>query len=482
MALACALAGGCAVGPNFHAPAPPSLDRYPDQGVPSRLEADGAAQSIALGAPTDPQWWRLFGSPALDDLVGAGLKSSPTLASAREALAQSRDQARAGAGVFFPSLTASAGASHERVNPAELGQSGHGAQFDLYTASGSVSYALDLFGGERRQVEALNAQAGYQRHAVGAAYLLLTGGIVDAAIARAGYADEVATLSHIVGLDGDQRDILNAEYDAGLGALSAELAAEQQLDADQLSLALARQRLAASTTLLQTLMGHEPAEAAPPSPALADLAVPAEAPVSLPSRLVRQRPDILEAEASLHQASAEVGVATAAMFPSINLTGDYGADSLSLASLATPAARFWSVGPSIQVPIFRGGALWFGRKAAQAAYLKAASDYRQTVLAALEQTADALKALDADAAVSRASRTASDAAELNARLSDANRQGGVIADFDAMTAKIAADRARLTLTAAKSQRLQDVVALYLACGGGWNGQDPGSGAIAADAR
>lgn len=482
-ALACALMSGCMVGPNFTPPAPPKLDRYPDQGVPGKLEGDGANQTVELGRPADSHWWRLFGSAALDRLVDGGLAASPTLASAREALAGARDQARAGAGAFFPNLGASAAATNERLNPAEFGQEGPGRTFTLYTSDVSVSYALDLFGGQRRQVEALNAQAGYQRNAVGAAWLLLTGGIVEAAIARAAYADEAATLTVIVKLDQDQQDVLTAEVTAGYAPLTAELAAEEQEEADAQSLVVVRQRLAASATLLSRLMGREPAETTPPAPALAELSVPPAAPVSLPSQLIHQRPDILEAEATLHQASAEVGVATAALFPSISITGDYGVGGVSLASLAGPAARFWNVGPSVTIPIFHGGALWYGRKAAQASYLKAAADYRQTVLAALEQTADALKALDADAQVAASSRAVYDAAELtSAKLDEANRSAGTIAEFDAMTGQIATGRARLVLVAAKAQRLQDVVALYLACGGGWNGRDPGGGGAAEASR
>ena len=474
LVLACALAGGCAVGPDFHRPAPPKTDRYGAEAAPTRLTADDATQTIALGQPTDPAWWRLFGSPALDALVAEGLKASPTLAAARAALTQSQDQARAGAGVFFPQLNGSFDAVREHTTPALQGERGAGSTFSLFTLTGAVSYPLDLFGGERRSVEALNAQAEGQRQAVGAAWLLLTGNIVDAAIARAGYADEVAALDDIVRLDADQRDILTHQFQAGYGAWSAVLTAQQQLASDRESLAGARQRLAAATTLLATLAGREPAEAAPTPPALGELAVPADAPVSLPAQLVRQRPDILQAEANLHQASANVGVATAALFPSISITGDYGAASSALARLSGPAGRFWSLGPSVDVPIFHGGALWFGRRAAQAADLKAQADYRQTVLAALEQVADQIKALDADAEAADASRSAFDAASLNHALGDDNRQAGVIADYDAMTLEIQADRARLGLIAAKSQRLQDVVGLYVACGGGWTGHLAGA--------
>jgi NodT family efflux transporter outer membrane factor (OMF) lipoprotein len=330
---------------------------------------------------------------------------------------------------------------------------------------------VDLFGGERRSVEALKAAADRQRDAVGAAYLLLTGGIVDAAVARAGYADQAATLADIVRLDASERDLLAVQHKAGYGAWSAVLAADQQTAADRQSLAAVRQRLAAADTLLSTLTGREPAEARPPAPALGDLAVPADAPVSLPSQLVRQRPDILAAEDALHQASAEVGVATAALFPSISLTGDYGAAGVSLAQLPAPAGRFWSIGPTVDIPLFHGGALLAGRRAALAAYAKAQADYRQTVLAALEQTADSLKALDADVEISDASRSAFDAASDAWRLADANRQAGVIADLDALTIEAQRDRARLGLIAAKSQRLQDVTALYLASGGGWTGRE-----------
>ena len=221
---------------------------------------------------------------------------------------------------------------------------------------------------------------------------------------------------------------------------------------------------------MRKLLGREPAEESPPPPALADLEVPAAAPVSLPSQLVRQRPDILAAEANLHQASAEIGVATAAMFPSISITGDYGASSLSLAGLASPAGRFWSGGPTVDIPIFRGGELWYGRKAAQADYLKAQSDYRETVLAALEQVADSIQALSADASAFDADQAGLEAADLNRSLSHTNQTAGMVAEFDAMTTDIQADRAQLDLISAKAQRLQDFVALYLACGGGWTGQ------------
>lgn len=337
---------------------------------------------------------------------------------------------------------------------------------------------MDLFGGERRSVEALVAAADQRRFAVGAAYLALTGNIVDAAIARAGYAEEAELLGEIVRLETGQRDSLKAQFRAGYGAWAGVLLAEQQLDADRESLAAMAQRQSASATLLQALLGREAGAPARAAPALNDLIVPKSAPVSLPSQIVRERPDILEAEAALHQASAEVGVATAALFPSISITGNYGAASLSLGRLGSPDGVFWGIGPSVNAPIFQGGQLRYARKAAQAAFLQSAAVYRQTVLAALEQVADSLKALDADAAISGASRAAFEAARDGVSLARANCAAGVIADYDATTLEIDAARIRLQLIAAKTQRLQDVVALYLASGGGWAADGGSGGAVA----
>ena len=473
---ACTLLGstllrGCVLGPDFHRPAAPALDRYANAPLPATA-GDGVTQTPRPGAGPEQAWWHAFGSTVLDRLVATGLADSPTLTAASATLTQSRDLARAGAGVFWPQVNAAGDALREHTAPAQLGQNGSGSTFSLFTAQGTVSYTLDLFGGERRGVEALLAQAEYQRQALGAAWLLLAGNIVNAAIAHAGYTDQGLVLAEVVRMDGAQRDMLQARYIAGYGAWADVLVAEQQLATDRQNQALTQQHLAATTTLLATLMGREPAATAPPPPALADLALPADLPVSLPSQLVHQRPDILEAEATVHQTSAQIGVATAALYPSISLTGTYGAAGTALSRLTGPAGRFWNFGPGIDIPIFHGGTLRNNQRAARAANARALADYRQTVLAALEQVTDSLSALDTDAHIAAASRSAFDAATTNHALGTANRNAGVIADFDAMTLAINADRARLVLIGAKTQRLQDVVALDVACGGGWNGNLP----------
>lgn len=472
-ALACGLAAsGCAVGPDFQPPAPPHLDAYgPTPVADDKPAADGATQTIELGAPTDSRWWRLFKAPALDALVEAGLKDSPTLVAAREALAQSQEQARAGAGVFFPSLDVSLNASNQRYAPLQMGGATASPAFNIYTLTGAIGYVIDPFGGGRRNVEALSAAAENSRYAVAAAYLTLTGSIVQTAIAEAGYADEAAACQNIVELKTEQQKILDAERRAGRIAGADTLDAEQQLALDRRALSDARQRQQAAESLLHTLVGREPAETTPPLPALGDLTLPVDVPVSLPSQLVRQRPDVRQAEASLHQASAQVGVATAALYPSMVLTGAYGGAAGAPAQIATAANRFWLAGPTLDVPLLDGGARWHGRKAAQAAWRASAAQYRLVVLAALQQTADALRALAADAEAVRASRSLYDAADRKRRIGGANRRAGLMPEYDALTLAIQADRARLWLIAAKSQRLQDVVALYIAAGGGWTAAD-----------
>lgn len=465
-------ASSCAVGPDFRRPAPPSADDWARASGVSRLEADGTGQIIAAGAVPDPTWWRLFGSPALDDLVASGLKNSPTLAAARATLDQSREQARAGAGMFLPVLSGSAGGERERLAPLRNGVATPPSTFSLYTLTGAVNYELDVFGGLRRNLEALTAAADRQRYAMAGARLALTGNIVDAAIAQAAYAEQARALEDITRLEAAQLDAETTRATAGAGAWSDVMTARQILAADRETLALTRQRREAAGALLTTLLGREATGRAADGPTLAELRVPEAAPLSLPSQIVRLRPDILQAEAALHEASARVGVATAAMFPSVNITGDYGATSLSLGKLGDPQGVFWGVGPTIEAPVFQGGALVHARRAAAAGLRAARANYRATVLSALEQVSDSIDALDADAEVARASRGASDAATQNQAFGEANLRAGVIADLDAMGLRIAADRAALGLAAARAQRLQDVVALYLACGGGWDGHDP----------
>jgi NodT family efflux transporter outer membrane factor (OMF) lipoprotein len=372
--------------------------------------------------------------------------------------------------MFWPVGAVSANAGPHRGNPAAIGFAGDSYFYRLYTLDASVAYAVDLFGGQRRQVESLTADAEAHRHAVGSAYLLLTGSIVQTSIARAAYADQITTLQDIAQRMQAQRDAVAAQVKSGHLAASAMLDPESSLVQAKSDLAQARQHEAASAALLHTLLGREPGEDLPSAPDFDTLRLPERVPVDLPSALVHDRPDVLQAEASLHKASADVGVATAALFPQISLTGDFGRVSGQLSSLPYPVARYWAAGPVIDLPIFSGGTRWYERRAAQANLRGAAATYRATVLSALEQTSDAIGALDADAAAADAERAAYDAAKAKAEIASAQRKAGLISGADANAAALDLDRARLTLIGARAQRLQDTAALYLATGGGWTGQ------------
>lgn len=467
MAIAAVLSG-CAVGPNFDRPAPPRTSQY----EPSGAVQGGQDFRIAYGADPEAGWWRLYGSSELDALVAEGLRASPTLAAAQAALRGSRDQLRAGSGIFYPQVGSDFAGGRERANSAEFGEPGKGATFDLFTLSASVDYALDLFGGERRTVEALKAQSEHQRQALGATWLALTGAIVDAAIAEAAYDAEAEALVDIVRQDELQRDVLTAEETAGTTSKSAVFLAIEQLTADQQLLAATQARTAQSEHLLKSLIGREPGETLPADPSAFDaLLTPREVPVSLPSRLAAARPDILQAEADLHQASAEVGVATAALFPSVSLSAASGLQNNVFADLPKAESRFWSYGFDVDAPLFTGGQRWFQRRGAQEAYRGALASYRQTVLNALQQTADALQALNADDQALAAARAGLDAASATHALAGVNVQAGMNSDFDASDYALTMDRLRIAYVAARALELQDMAALYLASGGGWPGTE-----------
>ncbi len=399
IALGCAaLVAGCAVGPDFIAPARPAVDAYvPDGAARTRFAASDATQTLAPDAPFPDAWWRLFGSREIDAAVDDAFAGSPTLARARATLARSEHALITGAGVFYPQADAQAGASRQRYVPLRTGANLPASLFNLFTLSTTVSYALDLWGGERRHVEGLAAQADAQRHALAAARLTLAANVVNTMIARAAYADEIALTRELIALTDEQIRLTRAQVSAGTSAYTAVLALQAARASLDASLPALEQKTGEADDLLATLAGRYPAEHVPPQVSLAAIALPARLPRTVPSELVRRRPDILQAEAVLHAASANIGVASAALFPSVTLSASGGFDATRASALFGPAGRAWSVGASITAPLFHGGALWYQRKAAVDAFDESNAAYRQTVLSAFAQVADTLRALDHDA-------------------------------------------------------------------------------------
>ncbi len=475
------LIAGCAVGPDFIRPTPPAVDRYTRSPEPTAtLPAAGQSQQFEMGAKLAADWWHLFNSSKLEAVLKEALVNNPSLQAAQASLRQSEANLRAGYGVFLPQVDTSFEANRQKFSLARFGgslsasQAGPGTGsliFNVYTLSGTVNYTLDVFGGERRTVEGLKAQVGFQRSMFSATYNTLLGNIVNTVIARAAYEDQIKATEEILSTQREQVRIAEAQNRAGTVPYLSVLSLRAQLAATEATLPPLQQRLSQAEHLLATLVGRTPAEWTSPRIDLADLTLPENLPITLPSDLVRQRPDIVAAEAQLHNASASIGVATAAMFPSFTLNGTYGQSSNALDTLFRRASNYWSLAADIAAPIFHGGTLWFRRKAAIAAYHQSLSNYRQTVLSGLVQVADLLRALEHDAPTVLAQSEGLQAAEGSLRLVQVNYEAGTVNYLQVLAANTQYYQARIGYLQALAQRLQDTAALFVALGGGaWNGE------------
>jgi NodT family efflux transporter outer membrane factor (OMF) lipoprotein len=466
----------CAVGPNFHRPAPPLVTHYANGADPSVTDAvDGTAQTFNPGAKMIADWWRLFGSSKLDTVISEAIANNPGLDAAQASLHASQDNLRSGYGIFYPAVDASAAATRERYSPANLGQRAPGNVFNLFTLSASVSYALDLFGGQRRLVEGLRAGVDVAHATEEATYLTLSSNIVNTVIAKAAYQAEIDATEQLIALQKQQVRLAEVQAHAGTVPYSNVLSLRSQLASYEASIPQLQQRLAESDDLLAALAGHTPAEWMAPAVDLADLTLPADLPVSLPSDLVRQRPDILAAEATAHAASANVGVTTAALFPSVTLSGGLESATNSTSNLFPANGRAWSVGAEATAPLFEGGTLWFRRKAALDNYRQAMALYRQTVLSAFEQVADTLLALDHDARTLQAEEDALASSKEALHLMQANYEAGLSTYLEVLSANAQYHQAQIVELQAVAVRYQDTVALFAALGGGWwSVQAPGT--------
>lgn len=468
MGVAATLLSACAVGPDFVRPPGPDTDAYTRGSMPdSTASADDKVQHFRTGAAVIPDWWRLFRSEPLDALVRQAIAGNPTLQASEASLRRSQDNLLAGYGVFFPQADAGLSASRQRSAPAVQGLSTAGSIFNLVTLTGNISYALDIFGGARRAVEGLRAEVDNQSFANRAAYVALTANVVNAAIARAGYEAQIRSTEQLIELQRQQLESAAAQVRAGTAPYSSVLSLRGFMAANQAALAPLKQRVAQTEHLLSTLEGQFPSKSALPEIDLDSIVLPLDLPVSVPSDLVRQRPDILSAEAQLHTASANIGVATAAMFPSFSLSATYGAVGSNIGNLSAASAKFWNFGPSLALPVFRGGSLWYGRKAAIESYRQAEATYRETVLAAFAQVADTLTALQHDAEGLQAQALAQRAAAEALRLLQINYRAGMVAYLDVLAADVQLHQTTVAYLQLVAQRHQDTVALFVALGGGW---------------
>jgi NodT family efflux transporter outer membrane factor (OMF) lipoprotein len=463
------LAAGCAVGPDFKSPAPPTAAGYvpgklaPEVPVPAGLQA----QDFVAGLDIPGQWWTLFQSPELNALIERALAHSPTLESAQAALRQANETVAAERGSYFPQVSGTVSTQRDRASGAAFGQSNSSYLYSLNGASVSVSYTLDAFGGIRRQVEALQAQADYQRFSLEATYLSLTANIVTAAVTEASLRAQIAATEDIARSQRAQLDIIQRRVTAG-GASRVDLMQQHStLDNTLASLPPLRAQLAQQRNQLATYIGALPADYSGTEFTLDSLKLPEKLPVSLPSKLVEQRPDVRETTALLHEATAQIGVATANLLPQITLTGSYGGEATRMSQVFSPGSTVWSLAAGLTQPLFKGGQLVHQRRAAVAAAQEAAANYQGTVLTAFQNVSNTLYALQADADALIAQKDAESAAAESLRLVQAQYKSGGASYTQVLTSEQAYQTAAVSLVKARAQRYADTAALFQALGGGW---------------
>jgi NodT family efflux transporter outer membrane factor (OMF) lipoprotein len=462
---------GCAVGPDFKPPsAPPGAGYTPETHPAATTGAKGAAgapQAFVMGRDIPGDWWRVFHSKEVNALIAEALRANPSLKAAQASLWQAKENLYASAGVLLPSVDATAGATRQQFSPAEFGLPGPPQIFNLYQANVNVSYAPDVFGGQRRQIEANAASAEYQRFELEATYLTLTANVVTAAVQEASLRGQIAATREIIKAETDQLAVVRNQFEVGAATRADVLQQESEVATTEATLPPLQKQLQQQQHVLLALIGHFPNEARRDRLTLAAFHLPTKLPLSLPSQLVEQRPDVRAAQAQLHQASAAIGVAIANRLPQFSLTAQYGTLAQTPAMLFTPGAAIWSLGAAGTQPLFHGFTLLHQERAARAAYQMADAQYRNTVLAAFQNVADALSALRLDAATLRAQRRAVRAASDAFNLARGQYRLGAISYLVLLNAQRSYQQALVALVQAQAARFADTAALFQALGGGW---------------
>ncbi len=466
---------GCAVGPNFKRPAAPTDSDYgnaPARGeLPSSAGTGGSAQRLVADMDIPAQWWTLFQSPKLDRLVEQALKANPNVSAAQAALRQSRELYAAERASFFPTVQGGLTATRAKnavgtvANPTVLPQ--ESPYYNLYTAQLSVSYLPDVFGGTRRSVEAAKAQAESSRFQLEATYLTLSSNVVVTAIQEASLRGQIAATERL--LDLQHQLTVKVRQQQTLGTVSRlDVLTQEAVEAQTAATLPPLQRqLGQTRDALTALLGKLPAEEPEETFRLDELTLPTELPVSLPSKLVEQRPDIRLAEADLHIASAQDGVALADMLPQFMISADTGSSALKIGQLFATGNGFWDLGASLTQTLFDAGALLHKHRAADAALDGAGAQYRAAVVLACQNVADTLRALQADANALNASTEASRAAKASFDLTRQQRELGTISFVSVLAAEQIYQQSELALVQAQANRYSDTAGLFQALGGGW---------------
>jgi NodT family efflux transporter outer membrane factor (OMF) lipoprotein len=467
VALAFGLAtGGCTVGPNFARPDAPSAPRYTADSLHAeQISTDSTAQHITLGRQIEGNWWALFQSDAIDGIVKQAVEHNRTLAASTATLEQAEELALATAGSRYPQIGLTGGVGRQKYGDEFLGGFFNLPPFTYFAIGPTVSYTLDYTGGVSRGIEQQYAIAEVARQQLDAAYLAVTGQAVMQALAIASARAQIATIETILAQDRDNLRLVQTAYQDGSVARIDVVSAQSQIASDLGLLPPLRQELARAHHALSVVLGRAPASELPADVDLAQITLPLEVPVSLPSELAHRRPDILAAEARLHAATSAVGVAESNLYPKIQLSATVGQQAVKPGQVFDQANTAWSLVSGLTVPIFDGGALRAEKRAAVDAMRASAADYEQCVLEAFGQVADMLEAMDHDAEQLSAQAQAQQAAQSNLDLARASYREGNAGILQILDAERSYQQARLGYVRAVAQRYLDTVQLFLALGG-----------------
>ena len=470
----------CAVGPNFHRPAAPAATDYgkaPVTGDTLAVDTDsanlqaGGAQHFLSSMDIPGQWWTLFQSDELNQLVLIALKANPNVDAAKAALRQAHELYAAQRAAFFPTVDGNFSATRQQFPSATLSTPLAGTTtattYNLYTAQLSLSYLPDVFGGTRRAVEAAKAQEESNRFQLEAVYLTLSSNVIVTAVQEASLRAQISATERLVQLEHQQTDVVQHQRTLGT-ASELDLLSQQSIEAQTVeTLPPLRKQLAQTRDQLTALLGRLPSDEPQQQFTLDRLTLPADIPVSVPSKLIEQRPDVRQAQAAMHVASAQVGVALANMLPQFEIDAGAGSSALALHELFGPYTGFWNLGGSLTQTLFDAGTLLHRKRAADAALDQAAAQYRAAVILACQNVADTLHALQNDAESLLAAAQGERAAKRSFDLARAQFQLGAISNVAVLNAEQVYLQAELTLLQAQASRYSDTAALFQALGGGW---------------
>jgi NodT family efflux transporter outer membrane factor (OMF) lipoprotein len=475
--LASVALSGCEVGPDFERPKAPDVTGYTAEKLApetaSSATKGGDAQRFVDDLDVPGQWWELFHSEPLNALIDQSLKANPDLKAAQAALRQAMENLEAQKAALFPTVQAnftpqrfktSAQLSPTLATPATY--------FNLFTTQLSVSYPLDIWGGTRRSIESTRAEAESQRYQLEATYLTLTSNVVAAAIQEASLKAQIAATEDIIKVETESLGLLRKQLQLGQAAGGDVAAQEATLAQAAATLPPLQKSLAQQRDLLAALAGRFPSDPPAETFDLDSLVLPTEVPVTLPAKLIENRPDLRAAEEDLHSASAQVGVAIANILPNLTLSASGGSTTTAIGQLFQQGTSFWSVGASLTQTIFDGGALLAKRRAADDALDQAMAQYESAVLSAFQNVADSLRALQSDADAVKDNLAAERAAARSLEIAKRQLQLGSISYLGLLNAEQTYEQSVLGLVQAKAARYADTAALFQALGGGWwNRQD-----------